>query len=84
MRGLLMELMSGGNPETNTNIPIKILALRLRAVFWPTVNSASLGIPASISRLTRLHQQIAEFRSLDFKVAHYPRLRSFQHGGRTA
>jgi hypothetical protein len=32
-------------PDSNTNKPTTILALRLRAAFWPSVNSASFGIP---------------------------------------
>jgi hypothetical protein len=39
-----MALMSGGTPDSNTNKPTTILALRLRAAFWPSVNSASFGI----------------------------------------
>jgi hypothetical protein len=38
-----MALMSGGTPDSNTNKPTTILALRLRAAFC--VNSVSFGIP---------------------------------------
>jgi hypothetical protein len=40
-----MALMSGGTPDSNMNKPATILALRLRAAFWPGVNSASFDIP---------------------------------------
>jgi len=37
-------MMSGGTPDINMNKPTRILALRLRTAFWPSVNSASFGI----------------------------------------
>ena len=44
-RGLPKALMNGGSPDTRMNIPTKILALRARPVFWPSVISESFGIP---------------------------------------
>jgi len=40
-----MELMSGGTPHMNAIKPETVIFLRLRAAFWPNVNSASFGIP---------------------------------------
>jgi hypothetical protein len=40
-----MALMSGGTPDSNTNEPTKILALRAGATFWLGVDSESFGTP---------------------------------------
>ncbi len=48
MRGFQAALMSGGTPDFHTNKPTTILALRVRADFWPSSNSAPFDDPASI------------------------------------
>jgi hypothetical protein len=45
--------MSGGTPDINVNKPTMptMFALRLRAALWPSVNSASFGMPPAYRHL---------------------------------